>query len=107
MTLHDFNTLVLAVGIVLPGVLFLGLYVPFVRIRTWAGWNIVAFTAAIVTICTLAILRRMGWAEWGYYEVLAAVCFLLVAAAMWQRLMHLITGPTFNWRVIRRRDHKH
>lgn len=101
MSLYELNTWLLAAGIALPGALFLVLYLIFVRIRTWAGWNVVALTAGLVALALMAIARRL-YGEWEWYQESVAVALILAALSMWQRVIQLVRGPTFNFRPMRR-----
>jgi hypothetical protein len=97
-------TVLIGVGIFLPGFLFLVLYVGLVRIRSWAGWNAVILMTSLVSLTALSFASRLlGYQPLNdrHRGIFILVICVLISFAFWQRLYHLLRGPTFNWAALR------
>jgi hypothetical protein len=105
---YHITTWVIGLGILLPGAIFMTLYVGLVRIRTWAGWNAVVLMGALTLLTGESFIRRISQPvtdeAWEGRDVFLLGVILCVAFAFWERLYHLVEGPTFNWRGLHRRQ---
>jgi multisubunit Na+/H+ antiporter MnhF subunit len=99
MNMDALLTWLIGFGIFLPGALFLLLFLAFMRIRTWSGWNTVMLVVALVALTGLSFLTRLlGRPPMGdtHRGIFVLVVVVLIAVAFWQLLYQVLMGPTFN-----------